>query len=597
MVTPKDLGMALITLGVGAAVLWSLFGLLFPGALPDMFKTSGSVHLYFESATVILTLVLLGQVMELAARKRTTSAIKELIQLRPEVALVRRNNQEQIIPLESVLVGDLVIIKPGNRIPVDGSIREGHTEIDESMMTGEPLPVYKTTGDSVVAGTLNTSGSFEMEAERVGADTLLSRIIEIVNSASRTRAPIQSMADRIASYFVPTVVIVSILTFFAWSWFGPEPAVMLGFVNAIAVLIVACPCALGLATPMSVTVGAGKGASMGILIKNASVIEEMREIDTLIVDKTGTLTHGHPSLEEIVPWGDTHTVEELLQLAASVESRSSHPIGIAITDAARNTGVDILKVKDFISVLGKGITASVDSRIVGIGSEAHMDDLEVKIPVSISDLGDTRKEQGKTVMHMSVQGSYAAMICIADTIKENAKEVMHELTSSGIVVIMMTGDDYLTARHVAQEVGIEHFEWRCSPTQKLHRIENLQADGKKVAMAGDGINDSPALAKANVGIAMGTGSDTAIENSDITLVKGDIEGILKTRRLSVAVIQNIRQNLFFAFLYNTLGIPVAAGILFPFIGMLMSPMVAALAMSFSSVSVIANSLRLRSQKI
>jgi Cu2+-exporting ATPase len=582
-------------IGIGAGVAWSfsLIGMLIPSSFPDQFKSpDGSVHIYFEAATVILTLVLLGQLLEARAHSRTNSAIKELLKMAPNTAFKIENGVEIEVSVEDIAIGDLLRVKPGSKIPVDGILVDGESSIDESMISGEPIPVDKIKGSSVSSGTINGTQSFIMKAEKIGGDTLLSQIIHMVNNASRSRAPIQKLADTISGYFVPIVILVSIITFAVWFILGPEPKFVYAFVNAIAVLIIACPCALGLATPMSIMVGVGKGAQSGILIKDAASLEKMNKIDTLIIDKTGTITEGKPSVEKFVS-KDIDLLNELIISVASVNQLSEHPLARATVEFASKQGLKPMKVEKFESFTGKGVQADYNDQQVLIGNHKLLE--ENRITISEEFNAQIKKEQlkGKTVPLIAINGLFVGFIVISDAIKTSSMKAIQLLRNKGIDVIMMTGDNEYTARAVAEEVGIQDYEFSCLPQDKLNRVDQLKNDGKKVAMVGDGINDAPALALSDVGIAMGTGSDVAIESASITLVKGDLMNIVKARTLSEKVMTNIRQNLFFALFYNIIGIPVAAGILYPAFGILLSPMIAALAMSFSSVSVITNALRLK----
>jgi Cu2+-exporting ATPase len=587
----------LIGIGAGVAWLFSLFGLIFPDLFPNDFKTEfGTVHVYFEAATVILTLVLLGQLLEAKAHSKTNNAVKELLKLAPNKAIKIENGEEKEISIEDIKIGDLLRVKPGDKIPVDGVITEGKSSVDESMITGEPVPVDKAEDDKVTSGTINGKQSFVMKAQKVGSDTLLSQIIHMVNNASRSKAPIQNLADKISGYFVPVVIVISIITFILWKFLGPEPTLVYAFVNAIAVLIIACPCALGLATPMSVMVGVGKGAQEGVLIKNAESLEKLNKVDVLIVDKTGTITEGKPSVEEVISTS-TYSKDELIQLVASVNSQSEHPLAEATVEYAKKSKVDFLKIDDFDSITGMGVKAIINDKIVLIGNEKLMSEHSIQVTGEIAERSKAQQEKGKTVPFIAVNRELVGFVVISDAIKETSRLAIKNLKAKGIKVIMMTGDNAFTAKAVAEEVDLDEFEADCLPEDKLKKVEELQSKGLLVAMAGDGINDAPALALADVGIAMGTGTDVAIESSDVTLVKGDLSGIVKARTLSHKVMKNIKQNLFFALAYNTIGIPIAAGVLFPFFGLLLSPMIAALAMSFSSVSVIANALRLRAQSI
>ena len=588
---------SLIGIGAGAAFIFSVIALLFPSIFPAQFKNmDGSVFLYFEAVTVILTLVLLGQLLEAKAHSQTSGAIKALLKLSPTEAILVSDNQEKVISIHDIKVGDLLRVKPGDKIPVDGKIHEGNSSIDESMITGEPLPVDKIIEDKVSAGTINGSRSFVMVAEKVGAETLLAQIIQMVNDASRSKAPIQKLADSIAKYFVPTVVIIAIITFIIWAIYGPEPVYVYAFVNALAVLIIACPCALGLATPMSVMVGMGKGAQNGVLIKNAEALEKMDKIDVLITDKTGTITEGKPSLEKIVPFNQLQE-DKLLQISASLNAQSEHPLAEAVVQKAKSQNLALSNISNFEAVAGKGVTGLVDNQKVGIGNDKLMEMLSVAISDAQKQPIVEAQKQGKTVSYIAIDGNLEGFLIISDAIKKSSKAAIQDLMDDGVMVYMLTGDNQNTAQAVAKELNLTHFKAECLPHDKLEEIKKLQAEGKIVAMAGDGINDAPALAQADIGIAMGTGTDVAIQSAKITLLKGDLQGIVKAKVLSHKVMQNIKQNLFFAFAYNVLGIPIAAGILYPFFGLLLSPMIAAAAMSFSSVSVIANSLRLRSLKL
>ncbi len=583
----------LIGIGSGVAFLFSVAALIFPTAFPDEFKThDGSVHLYFEAVAVILTLVLLGQLLEARAHSQTSSSIKALLKMTPSEATLIENGQDKVVSIHNIIVGNLLRVKPGDKIPVDGLIKDGSSTIDESMITGEPIPVDKKEGDKVSAGTINGTKSFVMEAQKVGADTLLSQIIQMVNSASRSRAPIQKLADLISKYFVPIVIAISVITFAIWSVWGPEPAYIYGFVNAVAVLIIACPCALGLATPMSVMVGIGKGAQEGILIKNAEALEIMNKVTVLITDKTGTITEGKPSVNKVFAI-EGYSEEDLIQLIASLNQYSEHPLATAVTRYGKEKGITFIDAKDFEAIAGKGVTGIINDKKVSLGNLKLMEHMHVSIVGSLNTSILEEQKLGKTVSYISINQVAVGYVAISDAIKTNSKTAIAELMEQGVEVIMITGDNKNTAKAVADELHLTNFIAECLPEDKLNMIKKLQAEGKLVAMAGDGINDSPALAQANVGIAMGTGTDVAIENSEITLVKGDLHGIVKAKKLSRNVMRNIKQNLFFAFIYNVLGVPIAAGILFPFFGLLLSPMIAAAAMSLSSVSVIANALRLK----
>lgn len=585
----------LIGIGAGVAWLFSLAGLLFPGLFPDQFKThEGNVHVYFEAATVILTLVLLGQLLEARAHSRTNSAVKELLKLAPSRAIRIRNGQEEEIAIDAIEIGDILLVRPGEKIPVDGVVTQGESAVDESMITGEPIPAEKSKGDAVRSGTLNTNKSFRMQAERIGSDTLLAQIIEMVNQAGRSRAPIQNLADRVSAWFVPAVVLIAAVTFGVWAIWGPDPAYVYALVNAIAVLIIACPCALGLATPMSVMVGVGKGAQNGVLVKNAEALEKMARVDTLIVDKTGTLTQGKPSVEAVRAAKDGELGEEgVLRFSAALNRQSEHPLARAITGHASEKGLEIPDADQFEAVSGKGVTGTVKGKTVALGNEALMADSGATLDDGIREVAGGFREEGKTVSFLSVEGKVEGLIAIGDRIKSTSAAAVAALQQEGLKVHMLTGDQEQTARSVAETLKLDGFRAGLLPQDKLREVERLQAEGRIVAMAGDGINDAPALAGSDVGIAMGTGTDVAIESAGITLVQGDLQGIVKARALSQKVMRNIRQNLFFALVYNSLGVPVAAGVLYPFFGLLLSPMIAAAAMSFSSVSVIANALRLR----
>jgi Cu2+-exporting ATPase len=585
----------LITIGVGAAYLFSVFALLIPGAFPDQFKDeAGNVHIYFEAAAVILTLVLLGQVLELRAHSKTNSAIKSLLNLVPAVARVIRNGEETEIPLEEVQEGDILRVRPGEKIPVDGAVTDGNAVVDESMITGEPIPVDKSENDKVTGGTINGNTSFEMKAEKVGGDTLLAQIIDMVNQASRSRAPIQKLADVVAKYFVQIVVGIAVITFAVWAIWGPEPAYVYAFVNAIAVLIIACPCALGLATPMSIMVGSGRMAQAGVLVKDARAIEEMNKVDTLIIDKTGTITEGKPALKSYKSFGNLSD-DEILKTAASVDANSEHPVAEAIVKGAKEKGLQLQKTKDFEAITGKGVKGSVDGKKVGLGNNRLTDDFGAKLSEEQKEIVKNWQLTGQTVMYLLIENKVEGIVSVADTIKETSANAISELQKMGVKVHMLTGDNEFTAKAVAEELKLDGYQADCLPDDKYKKVKELQAQGQKVAMAGDGINDAPALEQANVGIAMGTGTDIAMQSAQVTLVKGDLAGIVRARDLSHKVMRNIKQNLFFAFVYNSLGVPVAAGILYPFFGLLLSPIIAAAAMSFSSVSVITNALRLRKQ--
>ena len=598
-ITTWNLNMfTLIGIGSGVAWLFSVFGMLFPDFFPAQFKTeSGAVHVYFEAATVILTLVLMGQVLEARAHSKTNSAVKELLKLAPNKAVRVVDGNEETVSIDLIQKGDILRVKPGDKIPVDGMITEGYTSVDESMISGEPIPVEKSENDSVSSGTINGNQSFLMKAEKVGSDTLLSQIVHMVNDASRSRAPIQKLADTVSGYFVPVVVIIAVITFVVWAVWGPDPAYVYALVNAIAVLIIACPCALGLATPMSVMVGVGKGAQNGVLIKNAEALEKMDKVDTLIVDKTGTITEGKPTVEKMGSFSEAYPEKKITQFVASLNSASEHPLAAATVTFGTEQKVEILKVKDFSAVTGKGVKGSVNGTALDLGNATMMAYAKADILPEMETEVQAFQKNGKTVSYLAIDGKVAGFVVIGDKIKKTSANAIKALQDKGIDVIMLTGDNHDTAKAVASELNLASFKAGMLPENKLEEVKKLQEQGHIVAMAGDGINDAPALAKSDVGIAMGTGTDVAIESAMITLVKGDLHGIVKARNLSDAVMKNIKQNLFFALIYNTLGVPIAAGILFPFFGILLSPMIAALAMSFSSVSVIANALRLKKKSI
>jgi Cu+-exporting ATPase len=582
----------LIALGSGAAYGYSVLATFIPGAFPDSFRgMHGDVGTYFEPAAVIVTLVLLGQVLELRARSQTGSALRALLGLAPKTARrVAADGTESDVPLEHVAVGDRLRVRPGEKIPTDAVVVEGGSAVDESMITGEPMPVEKGAGDRVTGGTINQTGSLIVRAERVGQDTLLAQIVRMVGDAQRTRAPIQRTADVVASWFVPTVIVVAIVTFVVWSAVGPEPRMAHALVNAVAVLIIACPCALGLATPMSIMVGTGRGATAGVLVKNAEALQVLESVDTLVVDKTGTLTEGRPVVETIVAVdGDD---DELMRVAASLEAGSEHPLAAAIVAGATARRLSVSKVEAFRSVTGKGTTGRVDGRTVAVGNVALMADVGADVS-ALRARADTLRSGGRTVVFVAVDGRTAGLLAIADPIKASTPEAIRLLRDDGVRLVMLTGDSRTTAEAVARTLGIDAVEAEVLPDAKSRAVERLQGEGRVVAMAGDGVNDAPALARAHVGIAMGTGTDVAIESAGVTLVQGDLRGIARARRLSRATMRNIRQNLFFAFVYNLLGVPIAAGVLYPVFGVLLSPMIASAAMTFSSVSVIANALRLR----
>lgn len=587
----------LISLGVSVAWVYSVVALLFPTLFPPQMQGSdGRVHVYFESAAVIVTLVLMGQVLELKARSNTNEAIKTLLSLAPHTAtLIHPDGSETLVPIEELKLGDSLHIRPGEKIPVDGVVLKGESHVDESMVTGEPLAVNKILGTTLIGATINGTGRLIMKAEKIGADTLLSQIIDMVSHAQRSRAPIQKLADLVSFYFVPLVVLIAVLTFGIWYLVGPEPKLAYALVSAVAVLIIACPCALGLATPISIMVGTGKGASNGVLIKNAEALEIMEKVSTVIVDKTGTLTEGKPKLVAIETVGKMNK-DDLLQLSASLEHSSEHPIALAIVEELESKNIPLLRVKDFDSITGQGIRGVVSGHSIVIGNvhlfeSLHVDTREIK------DRAESLRKEGATVVIVAIDNDLAGLIAVADPIKETTQDAIEALHQEGLKVIMITGDNLTTANAVARKLRIDEVYADVLPEGKANIVKTLQTQDEIVAMAGDGINDAPALAQAHVGIAMGTGTDVAMESASITLIKGDLRGIVKARRLSRATMKNIRQNLFFAFVYNTLGVPVAAGVLYPFFGILLSPMIAATAMSFSSVSVILNALRLKNKKL
>jgi Cu+-exporting ATPase len=583
----------LIALGTGVAYLHSLVATLVPDVFPASFRGhGGQVPVYFEAAAIITTLVLLGQVLELKARSQTSGAIRALLDLSPPTARrVAADGTEEEVPLDQVRIGDRLRVRPGDKVPVDGMVIEGRSSVDESMISGEPIPVEKVPGERVTGGTVNGTGSFLLEAQRVGGDTLLAQIVRMVGEAQRSRAPIQRLADQVSGWFVPIVVVIAAITFVVWWIFGPEPRLVYALVNAVAVLIIACPCALGLATPMSIMVGTGRGAQNGVLIKNAEALEGFEKVNTLIVDKTGTLTEGRPKLVDVVTQQGLDE-RDLLRLAASLERASEHPLATAIVEGAEARGVRPAAPEDFESLTGKGVTGKVEGRRVALGNRALLDELKVE-PGDWPARAEALRAEGKTVMFVLLEGQIGGLLAVADPIKESTPEAIEQLRKEGLRILMVTGDSRTTARAVADRLGIQEVEAEVLPEAKSAIVERLQKEGRKVAMAGDGINDAPALARADVGIAMGSGTDVAIESAAITLIRGDLRGIARARRLSRATMRNIRQNLFFAFIYNLLGVPVAAGVLYPFFGLLLSPMMASAAMSLSSVSVIANALRLR----
>ncbi|MGE4545641.1 MAG: heavy metal translocating P-type ATPase [Pedobacter sp.] len=582
----------LIGLGVGVAYLYSVVATLWPELFPVSFRgAEGEVAVYFEAAAVITTLVILGQVMESRARSQTGKAIRALLGLAAKTARrIEADGSELDIPLEEVEVGDRLRVRPGEKVPVDGVVQEGTSSIDESMITGEPLPVSKDKGDPVTGATVNQTGTFIMKAERVGADTLLSQIVQMVAEAQRSRAPIQKLADQVSGYFVPAVVTVALITFVVWAGFGPEPRMAHALINAVAVLIIACPCALGLATPMSIMVATGKGATLGVLFKNAEAIEHLRKVNTLVVDKTGTLTEGKPKLVAVEAIGVEE--DELLRLAASLERGSEHPLAAAIVQGAEERGISLASSDHFESVTGKGVIGKVDGVEVVLGTQKLFQEKNID-PEKMLERAEALRKEGQTAMFVGINGKAAGLLAVADPIKETTPEAIRQLHQSGIRIVMLTGDNLTTAKAVADKLDIDEVRADVLPQDKAAKIKELQEEGRFVAMAGDGINDAPALAQAHVGIAMGTGTDVAMESAGVTLVKGDLRGIVRARQLSRATMRNIRQNLFFAFCYNALGVPIAAGVLYPVFGLLLSPMIAAAAMSFSSVSVVSNALRLR----
>lgn len=582
----------LIALGTSAAFIYSVVAAVTPGVFPPAFTDMGRVSVYFEAAAVIISLTLLGQMLELKARSQTSAAIKSLLGLAPKTARrIRPDGAEEDVPLSNVHIGDLLRVRPGEKVPVDGEVVDGRSAVDESMLTGEPMPVTKVPGDKLIGATMNTAGALTLRAEKVGSATVLSQIVQLVAQAQRSRAPMQRMADRVAGYFVLAVVAIAVLTLLVWGFVGPQPSWVYGLINAVAVLIIACPCALGLATPMSIMVATGRGATQGVLFRDASAIENFRRIDTLIVDKTGTLTEGRPAFEKAMG-ANGFSDEEVLRLAASLDQGSEHPLAAAIVQAAHDRGLTLGTVEAFESASGIGVTGEVDGKVLALGNTALMDQVAVSVS-EVSSEAEQLRGQGASVMHLAVDGRFAGLLAVSDPVKASTPEALHALHAAGIRVIMATGDGVTTAQAVAQRLGIDEVHGEVKPADKLALVESLQAQGKVVAMAGDGINDAPALAKANVGIAMGTGTDVAMNSAQVTLVKGDLRGIALARQLSVATVLNMRQNLGFAFVYNALGVPLAAGVLYPLTGWLLSPMVAALAMSLSSASVVFNALRLK----
>ena len=586
----------LIAMGTGVAYSYSLVATVFPQIFPASFRDMGGTPaLYFEAAAAITALVLLGQVLELRARSRTGAAIRALLDLSPKMARVLRDGREEDVPLELVVAGDRLRVRPGEKIPVDGAVLEGTSGVDESMITGESIPVSKGPGSRVIGATVNGTGSLVMRAERVGSETLLAQIVRMVSQAQRSRAPIQQLADRVSGWFVPVVIAIAILTFVAWSFFGPEPRLAHALVNAVAVLIIACPCALGLATPIAIMVGTGRGAHAGVLIKNAQALERMEKVDTLVIDKTGTLTDGKPRVTSIITEAGRNE-NDLLRLVASLEQGSEHPLGAAVVEAAKSRGLVLGNQSEFQSSTGRGVSGRVDGKRVLIGNERLFEESGI-VAAGLAQKAEDLRRGGQTVILVAVDGQPTGLIGIADSIKASAAQALSDLKREGLRLVMLTGDSRATAEAVAKALGIEEFEAEVLPGKKSEVVQRLQNEGRVVAMAGDGINDAPALAQADVGIAMGTGTDIAMESAGITLLKGDLAGIVRARKLSQATMRNIRQNLFFAFVYNSLGVPIAAGVLYPFFGLLLSPILAAAAMSLSSVSVITNSLRLRKLKL
>jgi Cu+-exporting ATPase len=586
----------LIAMGTGVAYLYSLAATLAPGIFPDSFRNmQGTPPVYFEAAAAIVTLVLLGQVLELRARSHTGAAIRALLGLSPKTARILRDGKEEDISLDQVKVGDRLRVRPGEKVPVDGVVLEGSSSVDESMISGEPIAVEKLPGSRVVGATVNGTGTFVMRAERVGSETLLARIVQMVSQAQRSRAPIQRLADRVAGWFVPTVIAIAVLTFMSWSLFGPQPRLAHGLVNAVAVLIIACPCALGLATPMAIMVGTGRGARAGVLIRNAEALETLEKLDTLVVDKTGTLTEGKPAVETVVATTG-YDETEVIRLAASLEQGSEHPLAAALVAAATANNIALASASEFQSETGGGVRGKVAGKTVAVGNEKFLSELGIGVS-ALAPRAEELRRQGQTAVLVAVGGHGVGVIGIADSIKPSTAQALDNLRAAGLRIVMLTGDSYSTAEAIARTLGIGEFQAGVRPEQKLEVVRRLQKESRVVAMAGDGINDAPALAQADVGIAMGTGTDVAMESGGVTLVKGDLTGIVRARKLSQATMHNIRQNLFFAFIYNSIGVPIAAGVLYPFLGWLLSPILAAAAMSFSSVSVIVNSLRLRKLKL
>lgn len=587
---------SLISLGIGVAYIYSVIAFFFPQVFPPSFILHGDVPLYFESAAIITVLVLLGQVLELKARSQTSQSIKALLGMAAKSARVIVNEEEKEIPIDQVKIGDILRVRPGDKIPVDGKITEGKSNIDESMITGEPIPVEKVVGSIVVGGTINQTGSFLMQAEKIGSETLLSRIVQMVAEAQRSRAPIQSLADKVAAYFVPAVVLVAILTFIIWAWIGPQPSFIYGLVNAVSVLIIACPCALGLATPMSIMVGMGRGAEAGVLIKNAEALEKLEKVKIIIIDKTGTLTEGKAKLTQVIS-NEQGKENEILRFAAAVEQNSEYPLAASIVQGAKERSMSLPKVESFQSITGRGVIGKVENHEVLVGKSSFLEERKINGIAALQQKAEELQKQAHTVMFVAIDGQAIGLITVSDPIKSSTPNAVQQLHQLGQKIVMITGDNEQTAQSVAKELSIDEVHAGVAPEYKQEFIQKAKGKSGFVAMAGDGINDAPALAAADVGIAMGTGTDVAMESADVTLLKGDLMGIVKAIHLSHAMMKNIRQNLFFAFIYNVLGIPIAAGILYPFTGLLLNPMIAALAMSLSSVSVIANALRLRKNRL
>ena len=586
----------LVGLGTGVAYIYSIIAIMFPEIFPEEMKTNGMVAVYFEASAVIVTLVLLGQVLELRARSQTNGAIRALLDLAPKTArIIHPDGTEEDVNLDVVKEGDKIRVRPGEAIPVDGVIIDGASTVDASMITGESIPVSVKDGSKITGGTINQTGGFIMIAQHVGTDTVLAKIVKMVAQAQRSSAPIQKLADVVSGYFVPIVILVAIITAIVWWLWGPEPRIAFAVINAVAVLIIACPCALGLATPMSIMVGTGRGAQAGILIKNAESLELMEKIDVLVIDKTGTLTEGKPKLTSIIV-ADGYKENDILMLGATLEKSSEHPLALAIVEGAKNTDIKLANVKDFQSYTGQGISGIVDNKKVAIGNNKLLKSLNIK-ETDLIEMADEQRNKGETVMYVGIDNKLAGLICVSDPIKETTPKALQDLRSTGLRIVMLTGDNEKTANAIANQLDIDEIEADVMPERKSEVVKNLQKEGYKVAMAGDGVNDAPALAQADVGIAMGTGADIAMESAEVTLVKGDLGGIVRARKLSTATMSNIRQNLFFAFIYNGLGVPVAAGILYPFFGLLLSPIIASAAMTFSSVSVILNALRLKNVKL